>query len=122
MKFGSILMEYLSNGYVQNLPYFVSLSLSLRELTTNDDIIDCRHYPLGVLYDLYANEELPWSLTVHFREFPTSQLLRCPNVETIQSHFNNTVKEVIKNYETKSPSSVFFFIILIQSKITLSNH
>jgi hypothetical protein len=53
-----------------------------------------RHYPVGVLYDLYGDEELPWTITVHFREFPATQLLRCPNIETIQSHFNNTLKEV----------------------------
>jgi autophagy-related protein 5 len=53
------------------------------------------HYPVGVLYDLYSNEELPWTITVHFREFPVAQLLRCPNMETIQSHFNNTLKEAV---------------------------
>jgi autophagy-related protein 5 len=51
------------------------------------------HIPVGVLYDLYGNEELPWSLIVHFQSFPTARLLRCPNIQTIQSHFNNSVKE-----------------------------
>ena len=28
----------------------------------------CRHYPIGVLFDLYAsNDGLPWNITVHFK-------------------------------------------------------
>lgn len=36
-----------------------------------------RHYPVGVLFDLLAGQQLPWSITVHFQGFPTSQLMRC---------------------------------------------
>ena len=29
---------------------------------------DCRHYPIGVLFDLYGSSaSLPWNLTVHFQ-------------------------------------------------------
>ena len=28
----------------------------------------CRHYPVGVLFDLYGSEnQLPWNITVHFQ-------------------------------------------------------
>ena len=28
----------------------------------------CRHYPVGVLFDLHGNtDNLPWNLTVHFQ-------------------------------------------------------
>eukprot|EP01102_Stenamoeba_stenopodia_P013786 TRINITY_DN4518_c0_g1_i1.p1 TRINITY_DN4518_c0_g1~~TRINITY_DN4518_c0_g1_i1.p1 ORF type:complete len:303 (-),score=85.96 TRINITY_DN4518_c0_g1_i1:61-900(-) len=52
------------------------------------------HYPIGVLFDLYASQQnLPWTLSVHFQGFPAQQLLRCPNEDTIKSHFMNALKE-----------------------------
>lgn len=31
-------------------------------------LLPCRHYPVGVLYDLYGRSvNLPWEITVHFR-------------------------------------------------------
>ena len=54
-----------------------------------------RHYPVGVLFDLFANpQELPWPITVHFQGFPTQQLLRCPNEAFVKSHYMNVLKEV----------------------------
>lgn len=36
---------------------------------------------LGVLYDLTMreNEELPWTITIHFSKFPEEILFHCPN-------------------------------------------
>jgi len=51
------------------------------------------HYPIGVLYDTYGRHQMPWPITVHFQGFPSDQLLRCPDEDTIKSHFLNTLKE-----------------------------
>jgi len=51
------------------------------------------HYPIGVLYDSYGRHQMPWPITVHFQGFPSDQLLRCPDEDTIKSHFLNTLKE-----------------------------
>ncbi|KAK6986543.1 autophagy protein 5 [Biomphalaria glabrata] len=52
------------------------------------------HYPIGVLYDLYGYQsELPWTLTVHFKNFPEDELLHCPSKEAVESHFMSVVKE-----------------------------
>ncbi|KAK6429865.1 Autophagy protein 5, partial [Oleoguttula sp. CCFEE 5521] len=63
------------------------------------------HYPVGLLYDLYAGAEqggadgnkegrLPWRVTVHYSEFPDNQLWR-QDLEgnTSKDSFNNAVKE-----------------------------
>ncbi|XP_014667213.1 PREDICTED: autophagy protein 5-like [Priapulus caudatus] len=53
------------------------------------------HYPIGVLYDLYAadQDQLPWNVIVHFQKFPESELLRCGSRDAVESHFIATVKE-----------------------------
>ncbi|XP_052807258.1 autophagy protein 5-like [Mya arenaria] len=53
------------------------------------------HYPIGVLYDMYGHLDsgLPWKLTMHFQEFPESELLHCPGREAVESVFMSTVKE-----------------------------
>lgn len=52
------------------------------------------HYPVGLLYDFYgADSKLPWNVTVHFQNFPESELIHCPNKQAVQSHFMATVKE-----------------------------
>lgn len=52
------------------------------------------HYPVGVLYDLYANSELlPWNITVHFLGFPEEELLHYSSKDTVESHFMSVVKE-----------------------------
>ena len=65
-------------------------------------LIITRHYPVGVLYDLYGNQELPWQLVVHFQGFPSDQLLRCPNEDTVKWQFMNVLKEAnyIKHGDT----------------------
>uniref|UniRef100_A0A665T4V4 Autophagy protein 5 n=1 Tax=Echeneis naucrates TaxID=173247 RepID=A0A665T4V4_ECHNA len=52
------------------------------------------HYPIGVLFDLHAsNTVLPWSITVHFKNFPDRDLLRCPSHSVIEAHFMSSIKE-----------------------------
>lgn len=52
------------------------------------------HYPIGVLFDIHGYEStLPWNLTVHFQKYPEGDLLRCPDKETVESHFMSTIKE-----------------------------
>eukprot|EP00013_Stygamoeba_regulata_P001696 CAMPEP_0177637748 /NCGR_PEP_ID=MMETSP0447-20121125/5131_1 /TAXON_ID=0 /ORGANISM="Stygamoeba regulata, Strain BSH-02190019" /LENGTH=273 /DNA_ID=CAMNT_0019139685 /DNA_START=239 /DNA_END=1060 /DNA_ORIENTATION=+ len=62
------------------------------------------HLPTGVLFDLYGQADaLPWKLVVHFQGYPTDQLLRCPDDETVQKHFMNVLKEA--NYLKHGDSS-----------------
>jgi hypothetical protein len=62
------------------------------------------HYPIGVLFDLYASQlSLPWSLSVHFQGFPSQTLLRCAGEETVKSHFVNSLKEVCSFLRSSSP-------------------
>eukprot|EP00112_Aurelia_sp_Birch-Aquarium-sp1_P023470 Seg700.13 transcript_id=Seg700.13/GoldUCD/mRNA.D3Y31 product="Autophagy protein 5" protein_id=Seg700.13/GoldUCD/D3Y31 len=52
------------------------------------------HYPIGVLFDLYAsNEALPWNITVHFKRFPDQELIRCHTKEVVEAHFMSCLKE-----------------------------
>jgi len=51
------------------------------------------HWPIGVLYDVYGGGSVPWPVSVHFQAFPSDRLLRCPDEETIKSHFLNTLKQ-----------------------------
>ncbi|KAK7108805.1 autophagy protein 5-like [Littorina saxatilis] len=52
------------------------------------------HYPVGVLFDLYGSARtLPWTLTVHYQNFPEDELLHCPCKEAVEAHFMATVKE-----------------------------
>ncbi|RJE23909.1 hypothetical protein PHISCL_03773 [Aspergillus sclerotialis] len=64
------------------------------------------HYPVGLLYDLYAgadpaskgtditNEFLPWRLTVHFNDWPDEELVRLdPDGLVMNDAFINSVKE-----------------------------
>lgn len=52
------------------------------------------HYPIGVLFDLYAFDVvLPWSVVVHFQKFPDNELLRCSGKEAAEAYFMTTVKE-----------------------------
>ncbi|CAH2252417.1 autophagy 5 isoform X1 [Pelobates cultripes] len=52
------------------------------------------HYPVGLLFDLHAsNTSLPWSIIVHFKNFPAKDLLRCQSKDVIEAHFMSSVKE-----------------------------
>lgn len=47
----------------------------------------------GILYDMHANNALPWRLRLHFNNFP-SQLLPF-SIKSLRSHFQNSVKQAI---------------------------
>ena len=54
------------------------------------------HYPCGLLYDLFCDpsgSELPWKITVHFRNFPDKDVLECSSVDAIESHYISALKE-----------------------------
>ncbi|CAF1634816.1 unnamed protein product [Adineta ricciae] len=57
------------------------------------------HYPIGVLYDLYASSmasssaRLPWQITVHLSKFPEGELIRFPDKDAIKAHYMSTLKE-----------------------------
>ena len=74
--------------------YYYSKILFITLLYIND-----RHYPVGVLFDLYADpHKLPWKITVHFQGFPSGKILRCPNTLTVKNQYMNVLKEA--NYLT----------------------
>jgi len=51
------------------------------------------HLPVGVLYDLYGEGKLPWSIEVNFQNFPEKQLQRWESEASLKSHFMNNLKE-----------------------------
>ena len=54
-----------------------------------------RHYPVGVLYDLLADGELPWSIVVHFQNFPSEQVMKLSSSSQtpVRSYYMNSLKE-----------------------------
>ncbi|XP_009866507.1 PREDICTED: autophagy protein 5-like, partial [Apaloderma vittatum] len=63
-------------------------------LTTPRWWVHFRHYPIGLLFDLHAsNTALPWSITVHFKNFPEKDLLHCHSKDVIEAHFMACIKE-----------------------------
>lgn len=53
----------------------------------------CRNIPAGVLYDLLAPQAGPWSLTLHFRNFPSKILPLYSNEKTLEESYFNSLKE-----------------------------
>ncbi|XP_066586147.1 autophagy protein 5 [Prorops nasuta] len=52
------------------------------------------HYPIGVLLDIYANDiQLPWTIVVHFNNFPENALIHCNNKDVVEAHFLSCIKE-----------------------------
>jgi len=51
------------------------------------------HYPIGVLYDLYGDNSLPWNVTLHFKRYPVNEIIKCLGRECVEAHFMSTVKE-----------------------------
>ncbi|KAK9838653.1 hypothetical protein WJX74_000686 [Apatococcus lobatus] len=50
--------------------------------------------PIGVLYDLLANEdEQPWQLTIHYRHYPSENLLPWSSPAALSNHFFSSLKE-----------------------------
>ena len=80
---------------------------------------------MGLLFDLYANkEELPWSITLHFKDLPTGQLLLRPTPENMQDIFMSMIKEVRKcirkTYMTLIDSMTcrpIFYVMAVQKKV-----
>jgi len=52
-------------------------------------------WPVGVLYDLYGALHTPWPVTVHTSAYPSERLLRCPDEDTVKSHFLHSLKEAV---------------------------
>lgn len=67
------------------------------------------HYPVGLLWDMFGHENdriarerdpslpsntlLPWTITIHFQDFPEEDLIRCSTRSAIESSFISTIKE-----------------------------
>jgi len=49
--------------------------------------------PVGVLYDLYGQGELPWQIQVNFQNFPADRLQRWEGEAALKHHFINNLKE-----------------------------
>lgn len=73
--------------------------------------IECRHWPIGVLFDLHtahdpnslgdgtlAHPHLPWSLTVHFEDYPKDVLTRRESPQSLQDAWLNSLKEVVSYF------------------------
>nr|AWV66691.1 autophagy-related protein 5 [Brachionus koreanus] len=77
---------------------FVSQTKKNNEIWLDYNGINLKwHYPIGLLYDLYANEgaqvqNIPWTLSVHFDDIP-EDLLYYVNEKTVESYFLSTIKE-----------------------------
>ncbi|CAJ0633716.1 11760_t:CDS:2 [Entrophospora sp. SA101] len=71
------------------------------------------HYPIGLLFDLHTGYRpdsnspppLPWSVTVHFKDFPADKLIRAQAIDATQDFFMSMIKEVgadfLRNGTTK---------------------
>lgn len=71
-----------------------------------------RHYPIGLLHDLYSGpESLPWTLSLHFQDLPSDVLLLKPTPENMQDMFMSMVKEV----DHKTLGSFFLLIFVRQT-------
>ncbi|OWA51592.1 Autophagy protein 5 [Hypsibius exemplaris] len=52
------------------------------------------HYPVGVLFDLFAHDALlPWTITVHYSAFPEDELIHLASRDAMESYFMSTLKE-----------------------------
>ena len=75
------------------------------------NISGTRHWPIGLLYDILTGRDpsyatmdfdsgdehrLPWTLTVHYSEYPNEHLMRLDNPSALQDSFVNSIKEVGK--------------------------
>lgn len=80
-------------------PYAAALGKSSQELwfTAQDHAQTPLRWtwPVGVLYDLLGDAATPWTITVHTSAYPTERLLRCPDEDTVKSHFLHSLKEAV---------------------------
>ena len=78
---------------------FVSTSLKANEVWLDYNGTPLKwYYPVGLLFDLYANEgngasaNIPWVLTIHFDNYP-SNLIHSTNKDMTEAYFMSTLKE-----------------------------
>jgi len=71
------------------------------------------HYPLGVLHDWLSPHSYPFNLTINFDNYPSEEILMCPeqstvNSETVKTLFNDVYKQAIaaKYGDTNSISNL----------------
>jgi Autophagy protein ATG5, UblA domain len=62
---------------------------------------------------------LPWELTVRFAGFPSSRILHCPSLRTVEQHFMNMLKQV-RNTGQVSRFLSFLFVVCVRSSLSLS--
>lgn len=84
------------------------MALSFRpERSSNILFGICRHWPVGLLYDLFTGRDpssqvtedddehtLPWTLMLHFRDYPHKHLMRLDTPAACHDAWMNLVKEV----------------------------
>ena len=66
------------------------------------------HYPVGLLWDMFGDDHerreeekqssscnlrLPWTITIHFQDFPEDELIRCSSRSAFESLFMSAIKE-----------------------------
>lgn len=78
---------------------FVSNSLKNNEIWLDYNGTSLKwHYPVGLLFDLFANEgigssaNIPWNLNVHFDNYP-NDMLQYANKDMIEAFFMSSIKE-----------------------------
>nr|CAG8630470.1 8477_t:CDS:2 [Entrophospora candida]CAG8637908.1 9165_t:CDS:2 [Entrophospora candida] len=97
--------------------YFPLLTSAIRkyfrDMAMNFIVDDAEiwHYPIGLLFDLHTGYRpdsnspppLPWSLTVHFKDFPDDKLIRAQAIDATQDFFMSMIKEAdfLRNGTTK---------------------
>jgi hypothetical protein len=77
--------------------------------TVEGEDINGRHWPCGVLFDLHTASDptglgdgmgggvhpnLPWSLTLHFQDYPKDVLTQRESPQSLQDIWLNNLKEV----------------------------
>lgn len=81
------------------LKYFNRFTDPTRQ-TTNDLWIDYEgqaitwQHPIGLSWDmLSSSHELPWRLNIHYKDFPSKELVRCNTKASIETNFMSSLKE-----------------------------
>jgi len=90
--------------YINNSTFYSSIS------DISADMVP-RHWPIGLLYDILTGRDpsyatmdfdsgdehrLPWTLTLHYSDYPNEHLMRLDSPSALQDSFVNSTKEVGK--------------------------
>lgn len=95
------LQRYYANYFKEDLQNPTS-SVSLANLWLEYEGVPLKwNYPVGVLFDLCTSSlgsanntaHLPWQVTIHLSKFPQGEILRFPDMDSIEAHYMSTVKE-----------------------------